>query len=225
MKHVLSQLAVAFAVLGLGLAAPEVLAAKQAPKANKAAPAAKSAPAKKSVSAAQPGRKPSTTHARAARAGVKTPPQAKSRSGGRAAPRAHAAAPPRAQPQPPRRPEAVSGDSETGSGALASPSDESGSPAPATRRPKPIGSRAYAIDGETFFHHGRKIRVQGIDRPDQGQANNEVEKQRLQTLLDSGEVSIHPVTTDEAGSTLAVVRVNGRDVADRLRGEMAEQAQ
>lgn len=74
--------------------------------------------------------------------------------------------------------------------------------------------RAYAVDGSTFFHQGRKFRVQGL--PDEG-AGNELARQRLQNALDGGNLDVNPQTIDEAGVTTAVVRSGTRNLADVLR--------
>jgi hypothetical protein len=72
----------------------------------------------------------------------------------------------------------------------------------------------YAFEGDSFYLNGRKYRVDGVSPP---LAKQEITKQRLQQLLDSGEVSIEPKGMDEAGVTTAVIRVAGRDVAETLR--------
>lgn len=79
---------------------------------------------------------------------------------------------------------------------------------------KPLPQRMYAADGDTFYFNGRKYRVEGVPAP---MAKQEFTKQRLQQLLDSGEVSIEPRAIDDAGLTTAVIRVAGRDVADALK--------
>lgn len=76
--------------------------------------------------------------------------------------------------------------------------------------------RAYAMDGATFYQGGRKIRVQGLDIREPGMTSEHA-TQRLQRALDSGSVSVEPVEVDGSGHTLAVVRVNGRNVAETVR--------
>jgi len=44
-------------------------------------------------------------------------------------------------------------------------------------------------------------------------------RQRLQELLNLGSVSVEPVAVDKHGRTVAIIRVNGQDVADILRSE------
>ncbi len=78
-----------------------------------------------------------------------------------------------------------------------------------------IPDRAYAVDGYTFFHQGRKYRVIGIDEgvvP----AGSDLAKQRLQLALDSGTISVEPETVDENGTMRATVRVGGKNLADVL---------
>ncbi|MBS1210428.1 MAG: hypothetical protein H6R19_2826 [Proteobacteria bacterium] len=73
--------------------------------------------------------------------------------------------------------------------------------------------RAYAVDGETFFFQGRKYHVAGTE--DSG--NSDMAKQRLQKALESGTLSIDPISTDDTGVSNANVRINGRDLAELLR--------
>jgi hypothetical protein len=87
---------------------------------------------------------------------------------------------------------------------------------PSARTPKPVPVRAYARDGASFYQNGELIRVSGLG--DDAPAGGELAKQRLQQLLDGGDVSIRPLTAAGGGDMLAEVRVNGRDVADMLRG-------
>lgn len=80
--------------------------------------------------------------------------------------------------------------------------------------PRNIPSRAYAADGQSFYLNGEKIRVRGA--PSAGPEGSELAKQRLQKALDSGEVTLAEKSLDEGGNATAVVRVNGRDIADLL---------
>ncbi|WP_417068009.1 hypothetical protein [Niveibacterium terrae] len=82
--------------------------------------------------------------------------------------------------------------------------------APVKARTAPI--RAYAVDGSTFFHNGRKYRVEGLT-PEAG----EHATQRLQQILDSGPVTVEATSADENGATRAQVRVGGRNVVDLLK--------
>lgn len=101
--------------------------------------------------------------------------------------------------------------------AMASP----GQPAPLVQQPQSARpgrglARAYAMDGATFYQSGRKIRVQGLDVKEPGMTSEHA-TQRLQRALDSGSLTVEPVEVDGSGHTLAVVRVNGRNVADTVR--------
>ena len=87
--------------------------------------------------------------------------------------------------------------------------------APATRPSRGV-SRAYAMDGATFYQNGRKFRVQGLDVNEPGMTSEHA-TQRLQRALDSGNLTVDAVESDGAGHTVAVVRVNGRNVADTVR--------
>ena len=80
--------------------------------------------------------------------------------------------------------------------------------------PKNIPARAYAADGQSFYFNGEKIRVRGA--PIVGPEGSELAKQRLQKALDAGEVTLAEKAVDGGGNTIAIVRVNGRDVADLL---------
>lgn len=86
---------------------------------------------------------------------------------------------------------------------------------PAFRPPKPIANRHYAVDGVSFYANGRHVKVEGLDEV-VDHAGSGVAKQRLQQALDSGEVSIEPVGVDGAGTTLARVRINGREVREMV---------
>jgi len=88
--------------------------------------------------------------------------------------------------------------------------DEELSPA---RPAKIVPVRAYARDGASFYQNGQLIRIQGLTDVGTG---GEHAKQRLQQLLDGGQVSVLPVDGHGGGEVLAVVRVNGRDVAEAM---------
>jgi len=73
------------------------------------------------------------------------------------------------------------------------------------------------MDGATFYQSGRKYRVQGLDARDPGMSSEHA-TQRLQRALDAGNLVVEPVEVDGSGHTVAVVRVNGRNVADTVKG-------
>ncbi|MBN9696104.1 MAG: hypothetical protein J0L85_09935, partial [Zoogloea sp.] len=97
--------------------------------------------------------------------------------------------------------------------AVAAPASVQSQPAGRTPKGTP---RAYAMDGATFYQGGRKIRVQGLDIREPGMTSEHA-TQRLQRALDSGSLSVEPVEVDGSGHTVAVVRVNGRNVAETVR--------
>ncbi|MBL8484862.1 MAG: hypothetical protein JNJ60_21885 [Rhodocyclaceae bacterium] len=106
--------------------------------------------------------------------------------------------------------------------ARATTRSEDGTALPA-RTLKPLAERMYAVDGRSFFANGQHIQVMGMDGPEFGHPGSGVAKQKLQQMLDSGQVSIEPQGTDSAGNLLARVRVGGRDLLDVLRADPAPQ--
>lgn len=90
-------------------------------------------------------------------------------------------------------------------------------PAPVDKGPevkaRSAPDRAYAVDGEIFFFQGRKYRVAGLE----GAGNSDMAKQRLQKALESGNLAIDSLSTDDAGVSTATVRINGRNLAESLR--------
>jgi hypothetical protein len=96
--------------------------------------------------------------------------------------------------------------------------EQSGQPldnSPVKARSAPI--RAYAVDGTTFFHNGRKFRIEGLD-PDTGvELTHANAAQRLQQILDSGTVTTEALGPDDSGAMRAIVRVDGRDVAELMK--------
>lgn len=83
------------------------------------------------------------------------------------------------------------------------------------REARPPVARAYAVDGSTFYHKGQRVRVAGLRRTG-ARANDGLARQQLQAVLDSGEITLEPKGTDEAGRPVALVRVGGRNVVDLL---------
>jgi len=86
---------------------------------------------------------------------------------------------------------------------------------PTARPAKVVPVRAYALDGSSFYQNGQLIRIQGL--ADDG-AGGEHTKQRLQQMLDGGLVTVLPVAGSTGGEIVAVVRVNGRDLAEAMAG-------
>lgn len=83
----------------------------------------------------------------------------------------------------------------------------------AARPAKLVPLRAYALDGCSFYQNGQLIRIQGLPET---VGTGEHAKQRLQQALDSGQVTVLPVSGAENSQMFAVVRVNGRDLAEAM---------
>lgn len=90
------------------------------------------------------------------------------------------------------------------------------------------GGSNCVVDGDTFWMAGDKIRIADIDTPETHPARCPEEArlgaaatQRLQALLNSGTVTLHPIDrdTDRYGRKLRRVEVNGRGVGDTLIAE------
>jgi hypothetical protein len=101
-----------------------------------------------------------------------------------------------------------------GAGALNGDSNSASAKQPELKA-RTIPDRAYAVDGYTFFHQGRKYRVVGINE-ELVPAGSDLAKQRLQLALDSGAISVEPESVDDSGIMHAVVKVGGKNVADVL---------
>lgn len=80
-------------------------------------------------------------------------------------------------------------------------------------------ARPYAVDGDTFRSRGVRYRLQGIDTPERGQPKYLEAKERLQQLLDGGDITIERKARDKYGRTVAAVWVHGQDVAAILKAE------
>jgi len=105
-------------------------------------------------------------------------------------------------------------------------------PVPATRASFGFchsgGGTNCVVDGDTFWMAGEKIRIADIDTPETHPARCPEEArlgaaatQRLQALLNSGAVTLHPIDrdTDRYGRKLRRVEVNGRGVGATLVAE------
>ncbi len=75
--------------------------------------------------------------------------------------------------------------------------------------------RAYAIDGASFYFDG--LRVQVDDLPAGSGRRDDLARQRLQVLLDSGEISFDGRTDPASGVLRARVWVDGRELAELMR--------
>jgi len=85
------------------------------------------------------------------------------------------------------------------------------------------GQHIYVIDGDTFDLNGTRIRVAGIDAPETHPARcpneaalGQAAAQKLAELLRGRPLWISGLKTDRWGRAVAVVRVNGEDVADAM---------
>jgi micrococcal nuclease len=76
-----------------------------------------------------------------------------------------------------------------------------------------------AIDGDTIRVGQERIRLRGIDTPELSEPDGLAAKERLETLLRSGTVSIVPRGRDVYDRLIADVFVNGQNVAEILRSE------
>ena len=87
------------------------------------------------------------------------------------------------------------------------------------------GQHIYVIDGDTFDLNGTRIRVAGIDAPEthparcpQEAALGAAATQKLAELLRGRPLWVSGIKVDRWGRSVAVVRVNGEDVADAMIG-------
>ena len=76
-----------------------------------------------------------------------------------------------------------------------------------------------AIDGDTIRVGQERIRLRGIDTPELSEPDGQAAKERLETLLRSGTVSIVAHGRDVYDRLIADVFVNGQNVAEVLRSE------
>ena len=76
-----------------------------------------------------------------------------------------------------------------------------------------------AIDGDTLRIGSERIKLRGIDTPELSEPEGQAAKQRLEELLRSGPVRIVPRGRDVYDRLVADVFVNGRNLAEILRGE------
>lgn len=76
-----------------------------------------------------------------------------------------------------------------------------------------------AVDGDTIYAGGERIRLRGIDTPEMSEQAGPAAKQRLEELLRSGPIRIIPRSRDVYHRLVADVFVNGQNVADILRSE------
>lgn len=76
--------------------------------------------------------------------------------------------------------------------------------------------RAYAVDGCSFYFEGRRMTVDGLDASAPEMAT-EFARQRLQLVLDAGEMVLEAAGEAPDGTILARVTVDGREITELLR--------
>jgi endonuclease YncB( thermonuclease family) len=89
-----------------------------------------------------------------------------------------------------------------------------------TSKPQVLdGWQVRLIDGDTFAYGAERIRIRGIDTPEKSETGGFDASQRLDLLLREGPIVVVPEAVDKYGRVVADVYVNGRNVAEVLRGE------
>lgn len=86
-------------------------------------------------------------------------------------------------------------------------------PSSVKRAAPPPPRRAYAIDGQRFYYEGQQFIIEGLQML---QAGSELAKQRLQQILDSGDLQIAPLGDAVDSVTRARVSINGVSVGAGL---------
>ena len=81
-----------------------------------------------------------------------------------------------------------------------------------------VGRVSYVNDGDSFFLRAAdgyevEVRILGIDAPEREQPYSQVSRRGLQALILGRMVRALPTKHDRYGRSVAVVRVDGRDVA------------
>ena len=72
------------------------------------------------------------------------------------------------------------------------------------------------IDGDTFWHQGRRYRIWGIDAPEMGEANGAAAKQHLERLANQRDLNIIPRDTDVYGRVVVQVFCGRRDIGEAM---------
>ena len=75
------------------------------------------------------------------------------------------------------------------------------------------------MDGDTFRNGRERVRIIGYDAPEMSQSRGPAAKARLSQLLRSGTVTMVRHGKDKYGRTLALVYVNGKNVAEIMTAE------
>lgn len=74
------------------------------------------------------------------------------------------------------------------------------------------GERCSALDGSTLQCGRERVRVEGLSAPGLKEPGGPVARQRLQRVLQSGEIVVQRKARDRHGRTLARVYVNGNRI-------------
>lgn len=83
------------------------------------------------------------------------------------------------------------------------------------------GTLGLVIDGDSFYmvqDNGRRIRIRlsGIDSPENGQPYTEESKAFLNSLLQDQEIIMTPDGTDKLGRPVAIITAAGQDIAQEM---------
>ncbi len=101
-------------------------------------------------------------------------------------------------------------------------------PLPRERLPVVRGTVVRVVDGDTLhvrverLHDGKrrgrtvKVRLYGVDAPEREQPFGALSTRMLERLVLGREVEMAKVTRDDFGRTVALVRVDGRDVTSEM---------
>lgn len=87
---------------------------------------------------------------------------------------------------------------------------------------RPASANVTVIDGDTLKLGSERIRLHGIDAPESqqrctdGWQAGEAARRALAGLVSTGAPSCERVTTDRYGRTVAVCRVNGKDIGGEM---------
>lgn len=74
------------------------------------------------------------------------------------------------------------------------------------------GERCSALDGSTLQCGRERVRVEGLSAPGVNDPGGALARQRLQRVLQSGEIVVQRKARDKYGRTLARVYVNGNRI-------------
>jgi micrococcal nuclease len=75
------------------------------------------------------------------------------------------------------------------------------------------------VDGDTFWYGGERVRIRGYDAPERSESGGLEALQRLEWLLQEGQVVMVPQAVDVYGRTVADVYVDARNVAAVMAAE------